>query len=155
MHSDPDTQDDEVQDGLAELARVILNVAREIRFRGYRDPDAVSLNPSEANVMLYIDDHPGATPSAVAEATGLRRSNLSAALRELESRGFVERRVDPNDGRGVNLFPTPRAARNLVLVQREWATAMAAGLGGDHRDVPAAKQLLTRLEAGLIAARQR
>lgn len=145
---------DDLDDELAELAQLILSSAREIRFRGYEDPEAVSLNPSEGNVMRYIDGHPGATPSAVAEATGLRRSNLSAALRELEAQGLVERRLDPNDGRGVNLFPTPRAARNLALVQSEWARALAAGLGADRRDVPAAKRLLTRLEAGLIAARQ-
>ena len=147
---EPDAEDDD----LAQLAQLVLSSAREIRFRGYDDPDAVSLNPSEANVMRHIDSHPGATPSAVAEATGLRRSNLSAALRELESRGFVERRVDPNDGRGVNLFPTPRAAHNLALVRSEWAKALAAGLGDDRRDVPAAMRLLARLEAGLIAARQ-
>jgi DNA-binding MarR family transcriptional regulator len=139
---------------------LILSAAREIRFRGYDDPDAVALNPSEANVMSYIDTHPGSTPSAVAEATGLRRSNLSTALRDLEARGFVERRVDPNDGRGVNLFPTHRSAQNLALVRREWARALAAGLGAagvpeDHRDVAAAKRLLTQLEAGLVATRRR
>lgn len=146
-----------IDDGntLAELAQLILTTAREIRFRGYDDPDAVSLNPSEANVMRYIDEHPGATPSAVADATGLRRSNLSTALRELEARGFVERRVDPHDGRGINLFPTPLAARNLALVQQEWAKALAAGLGDDHRDIEPAKRLLERLERGLVAARQR
>jgi DNA-binding MarR family transcriptional regulator len=146
---------DQQQGELAELAQLILSVAREIRFRGYDDPEAVSLNASEANVMRYIDTHPGTTPSAVADATGLRRSNLSAALRDLESRGFVERRVDPNDGRGVNLFPTPRAARNLQLVRREWAQALAAGLGDDDRDLPAAKRLLARLESELVAARRR
>lgn len=141
-------------DELAELAELILSAAREIRFRGFSHPDAVTLNPSEANVMRYLDSHPGATPSAVAEVTGLRRSNLSAALRELESQGFVERRVDPHDGRGVNLFPTDRAAHNLVLVRRDWAAAMESSLGSDHRDVAAAKRLLGRLETGLIAARQ-
>ena len=140
---------------LADLAQLILSVAREIRFRGYDDPEAVSLNPSEAKVMLFIDTHPGATPSAVAEATGLQRSNLSTALRELEARGFVERRIDPHDRRGVNLFPTPRALRNLELVQREWTQTLTAGLGDDHRDVDAATRLLTRLEAGLVATRRR
>ena len=151
MERDPGGRDED----LAELAQLILSAAREIRFRGYEHPEAVSLNPSEGNAMRYIDNHPGTTPSAVAEATSLRRSNLSAALRELESRGFVERRVDPNDGRGVNLYPTPRAAHNLALVQREWAAILAVGLGDDHRDVSAAKRLLTRLEAGLVAARRR
>lgn len=153
---DGDTDRGDTDHGdLADLAQLILSTAREIRFRGYDHPDAVALNPSEGNVMRYIDAHPGTTPSAVAEATGLRRSNLSAALRDLESRGLVERRIDPHDGRGVNLFPTPRAARNLELVRREWAHILASGLGADRRDIESAKSLLTRLEAGLVATRRR
>lgn len=117
--------------------------------------EAVGLNPSDANVMKYIDGHPGATPSEVAHATGLQRSNMSTALKNLESRGFVERRTDPSDGRGVNLYPTARAAKNLSLVRREWAQHMALALGDDRENVTQATALLRRLEAGLVAARQR
>lgn len=140
---------------MADLAQVILNVAREIRFRGYDNADAVGLNPSDANVMKFIDGHPGATPSEVARATGLQRSNMSTALKNLESRGFVERRTDPTDGRGVKLYPTARAATNLSLVRREWANHLAVGLGDDRENLVETTALLRRLEAGLVAARQR
>ncbi|ANW67040.1 hypothetical protein MMUR_09760 [Mycolicibacterium murale] len=142
-------------DDLAELAQLILNAAREIRFRSHVNPKAVMLNPSEAKVMTCIDAQPGVTPSAVAEATGLQRSNLSTALRGLEERGFVERRVDPHDRRGVNLYPTALSAENLALLQQEWAQTLALGLGDDDSDVVAAKRLLARLDAGLAAARRR
>jgi DNA-binding MarR family transcriptional regulator len=141
-------------DELADLAELILNVAREIRFQRFTDDRAVHLNPSDANVMRYVDRHPGATPSDVAYATGLQRSNLSTALRNLEASGLVERRTDSSDRRGVNLFPTPRAASNLALVRREWARHLANSLGGDREAVPHAIALLRRVEHGMVAARQ-
>lgn len=94
---------------LADLAEAIIGVGRELRLRPY--PDVVELTASEAHVMRHIDHHPGVTPSELARATGLQRSNMSTALRTLENRGFVERRTDPHDARGVNLFPTRRAGR--------------------------------------------
>ncbi|MGY4710518.1 MarR family winged helix-turn-helix transcriptional regulator [Mycolicibacterium sp. CBM1] len=136
---------------LADLAEVILVVARELRMG--MDADTAHLTPSEAHVMRYIDSHPGAAPSDVARSTGLQRSNLSTALRGLERRGFVDRRADPHDARGINLFPTALAADNLTRVRRQWARRMAIALGDDRQDVAVVKALLGRAEAALLADR--
>jgi DNA-binding MarR family transcriptional regulator len=141
-------------DMYADLAEIVLRASREISFQGYPDSEAIALAPSNANVMRHIDSHPGATPSEVAHATGLLRSNLSAALKELERIGFIDRRVDPLDGRGVRLYSTPAAARNLRIIRREWARQVAAALG-DSADVRSGVALLERLTAGLVASRQR
>jgi DNA-binding MarR family transcriptional regulator len=146
---------------LADLAEAILGVGRELRMRSdtgaagsaTSDPAVIQLTAQEAHVMRHIDHHPGVTPSDVARATGLQRSNLSTALRALERRGFVERRADPHDARGINLFPTDRAADNLKLLRRQWANQMASALGGDLQNAAAAKALLERIEAGLVADR--
>ena len=55
----------------ADLADLILVIAREIQFHGYQDPEAVPLTQSEGMVMRYLQDHPGAAPSQIAAATGL------------------------------------------------------------------------------------
>ena len=137
---------------LADLAEAILGVGRELRLR--TQAGAVQLTAQEAHVMRHIDHHPGVTPSDVARATGLQRSNLSTALRALERRGFVERRADPHDARGINLFPTDRAADNLKRLRRQWADQLASALGGgDLQNAAAAKALLQRVEAGLVADR--
>lgn len=142
---------------LADLAEAIIGVARELRLRldtaADSDVDIVELTASEAHVMRHIDHHPGVTPSDLARATGLQRSNMSTALRNLENRGFVERRADPHDARGVNLYPTDRAAENLKRVRRQWAQLMETGLRGDRQGAEAAKALLERVEAGLMADR--
>ena len=128
-------------------------MAREIQFRGYTSPEAVSLTPSEGTVMRYLFPHPGALPSQVAFATGLQRSNLSTVLRGLEEKGLIERVADPEDGRSVRVHPTQQAIRNYALARREWASAVAAAAERDP-DVEAALPLLANVRAGLVRQRQ-
>jgi DNA-binding MarR family transcriptional regulator len=137
----------------AAFADHVLEIAREIQFRGYASPEAVSLTPSEGTVMRYLFQHPGALPSQVAAATGLQRSNLSAVLRGLEEKGLIERVADSEDGRWVRIHPTPRAIANYALVRREWGSAAAAAAGGDPA-VEAALPLLAKVRAGLVRSRQ-
>jgi DNA-binding MarR family transcriptional regulator len=141
------------QEQWAEFADHVLEIAREIQFRGYASPEAVSLTPSEGTVMRYLFPHPGALPSEVAFATGLQRSNLSAVLRGLEEKGLIERAADPEDGRWVRIHPTSRAIRNYELVRREWGSAVARAGEGDPA-VEAALPLLAKVGAGLVRLRQ-
>jgi DNA-binding MarR family transcriptional regulator len=140
-------------DRWADFADHVLEIAREIQFRGYASPEAVSLTPSEGTVMRYLFPHPGALASQVAFATGLQRSNLSAVLRGLEEKGLIERVADPEDGRWVRIHPTAEAIRNYALVRREWGSAVAAAAEGDPA-VETALPLLAKVRAGLVRLRQ-
>lgn len=143
---------------LARLADVLLRVARELDPTGPRSVDVVPLTGTEVLVMRWVDTNPGTTPSATAEATALRRSNLSVALRSLAAKGMVERRQHPGDARVVHLFPTALAAESLGVLQRWWAETLRAALGVrddspvevDGVDgVDDAIRLLGRIEDGL------
>lgn len=149
------TTDDDAGAAYADLAQIVLTVAREIRLRETDiGDDTISLTPSNTQVMRYIDAHPGATPSETAEATGLLRSNLSTAIRELEQIGFIEKRRDEHDGRGVRLFSTAIAAANLTRVRDQWA-ADAARVLGRPAGVQQATKLLRRLGEGLADERRK
>ena len=137
----------------ADFADHVLEIAREIQFRGYADPEAISLTPSEGTVMRHLFAHPSALPSQIASATGLQRSNLSTVLRGLEQKGLIERVADPEDGRSVHIHPTPRAIRNFALVRDEWASALAAAVDGAP-DIEATLPLLANVRAGLVRQRR-
>src|SRR5437867_13312019 len=91
----------------ADLADLILIIAREIAFRGYADPRAIPLTQSEGMVMRYLDKEQAAPPSHIAAATGLQRTNLSTVLHGLERKGLIERRASPDDHRGMIVRATP------------------------------------------------
>ncbi|MFI7131082.1 MarR family winged helix-turn-helix transcriptional regulator [Nonomuraea sp. NPDC050153] len=135
------------------MADLVLIIAREIQFRGYTDERAVQLSQSEGMVMRHLQGDPAASPSRIAAATGLQRTNLSAVLRGLESKGLIERRISPDDRRGVTVHLTERGRTNYTLVRQEWATAVSAAAGHDTRDLDAALTLLRTVEAGLVATR--
>ena len=137
----------------ADLADLILVIAREIQFHGYTDPHAVPLTQSEGMVMRYLHDRPGAAPSQIAAATGLQRTNLSAVLRGLEGKGLAERRASPEDRRGATIHPTERGTRNYALVRQEWASAVSGAASHDASRLQETLALLSEIQAGLTAAR--
>lgn len=135
---------------LADLADLVLTVSRAIKARTAADPSVLDLSATEVTVLRFIDHHPDAGPSAVAAGTGLQRSNLSRALRDLETKGLVRRSPDPADNRQYLLQSTELAAENLARIRAIWSTILDEALqdSGDH-DIAAANRLLSALERGL------
>jgi DNA-binding MarR family transcriptional regulator len=137
----------------AELADLVLIISREIQFRGYTDERAIPLSQSEGMAMRYLQHDSVATPSRIAAATGLQRTNLSTVLRGLEDKGLVERRASPGDGRGVTVHLTELGRSNYALVRQEWAAAVSAAAGHDLSNLDAALTLLSTVETGLTSTR--
>ncbi len=137
----------------ADLADLVLIIAREIQFRGYADEQAIPLSQSEGMVMRYLVSDPGAPPSHIAAATGLQRTNLSTVLLSLERKGLIERRAAAGDRRGVTVHPTDRGIANYALVRREWATAVTGAAGNDTSGLDQALRLLGVIETGLTSTR--
>jgi DNA-binding MarR family transcriptional regulator len=139
----------------AELADLVLIIAREIQFRGYTDRRAISLSQSEGMVMRYLQRQTGVAPTEIAAATGLQRTNLSTVLGGLERKRLIERRACAEDARGIAVHRTERGASNYALVRREWAEAVSAAADQDARNLDAALGLLRAVERGLVATRPR
>lgn len=134
--------------GPARLADLLFALAREVEPHGRRGVDVMALSRVESTVLRWIDICPGTSPSATAEATGLLRSNLSAALRGLEAKGMVTRTQDPDDHRLVRLYLTETARQNRERLHRHWAGLVTEALGGDLDGLDEAIALLARLDEG-------
>lgn len=143
-----DGDDGHTDDRMADLADLILALARTISTDVHLDAEVVELTATEINVMRFVDRHPGTSPTAVAAATGMQRSNLSRALRALEANGLIERSVGGGDARQASLHPTRRAEANLKRLRANWSRLLGSA-GVDRRNLDSALTMLTELEAGL------
>jgi DNA-binding MarR family transcriptional regulator len=113
---------------LAELADVVTALAHQLDTRSPELRDVVPLTGTEIAVIRQIHRAPRSTPSQIAEATGLRRSNVSTAIRALEAGGLVVRDQLAGNARSVALVPTARAADSVARINAYWAALL--------RDVP-------------------
>jgi DNA-binding MarR family transcriptional regulator len=153
-HVQPASNPDALERRWADLADQVLIISREIQFQGYASPEAISLSPSEGIVMRFLHQNPGTSPSRLARATGLQRTNLSTVLRGLEDKGLIARRDSADDGRGVHIHPTPLGTSNFALVRHEWARRVAAAAADDSANLDAALTLLAKIAAGMVQRRQ-
>jgi DNA-binding MarR family transcriptional regulator len=137
----------------ADFSDLVLTISREIKFHGYSSEEAFSLSPSQGIVMRYVLRHPGSISSKVAHASGLQRSNLSTVLRSLEDLGLLERRSNSEDGREVEIYPTPLGLSNYAVVRKEWARLVSEA-AGDTANIEPTLELLRTIETGLVQLRQ-
>lgn len=114
---------------LVDLADEVLDLARRLHRGSEGMEGVVPLTGTEVMVLRYIDRHPESTPSAAAEGTGLRRPNLSAALRSLEAKGMIERHGDAADSRSFHLRLTERARVSASRIRARWGQVLSAQLG--------------------------
>ncbi len=57
-------------------------------------------------VLLNIDSHEGTPATKIAPLIGLESRSLTRMLKNMEEKGLVIKRPDPNDGRSVRIFLT-------------------------------------------------
>jgi len=75
--------------------------------------------------LLSIDPKTGTPSTALGPKMGMEATSLSRILKSLEQRGFIERKPNPNDGRGVLIHLTPSGlekrnlSKNAVLCFNE------------------------------------
>jgi DNA-binding MarR family transcriptional regulator len=136
------------------LADLVLIIAREIAFRGYTDEQTTPLTPSEGMVMRYLQTNHTASPTQIAAATGLQRTNLSTVLRGLERKALIERRASHEDARGITVHLTKRGVMNYTAARHEWGTAVSAAAAYDATDLDAALRLLRIVETGMVRSRR-
>jgi len=73
-----------------------------------------------AFILLSIDAE-GTPSTALGPKIGMESTSLSRLLNTMEERGYIERRPNPEDGRGVLIFLTPHGkekrafSKNTVL----------------------------------------
>lgn len=104
----------------------------------------VDLNPPLFRVLNLVDASEGCSQQAIGQAIEVPASRMVALVDELEQRGLVERRPDPEDRRVRALYLTRKGRQTLARgrkIAKEHEEEMTRGLGEKDR-----KRLLDLLQ---------
>ena len=112
------------------LLRIPWEIVRRRMLERLHERGFDDLDTAHVNVVLYPGPQ-GLRPSELAARLGMSKQAVNYLLGELERRGYLERRADPDDLRSRRIVLTERgesaglAMREAVTdVEREWETAL-------------------------------
>lgn len=136
--SDPQTRPlprypEELVGSAAFLLKRLGFKAKEQALRAYEE---TGLNPYHYAVLVALDDDEHETQGSIADALGYDRGQLVGLLDELEERGLVERRRDPDDRRRHIVRLTPdgkQALRKVRTLARQIEDDFLAPLSDEER----------------------
>ena len=117
--------------------------------------EADDLNLLEALILsaLFFEAPTPVRPSQLAETFGSTRGNVSHCISSLEAKGLVQRRIDPDDARAVQLVLRGQGKKRAVRVvgildrmQRRFEEGIgAAKLQGMLAQMSAVEELCSRV----------
>ena len=75
------------------------------------------LKPVDFSVMSVIHHTPGVTSRQLCASLNILPPNLVGLIQSLESRGLIERKPHPTDGRAVGLHPTDKGVSLMLQAE--------------------------------------
>jgi DNA-binding MarR family transcriptional regulator len=125
-----------VREGVVRLAR---------RLQSQRQDHGVSATGIALLSRLYRGGR--ATPKALAEAEGAQPQTLTRVIAALEEQGLINRRPDPDDGRGVLLDIT---GDGLRVLQAHASTHVSWLVDAMEAELTEAEREIVRIAATLL-----
>lgn len=100
------------------------------------------LKPVDFSVMSVIHHNPGVTSRQLCASLNILPPNLVGLIQSLESRGLIDRKPHPTDGRAVGLHPTDKG---VTLMQQAEVTAFELEIDASSKLTAKQRQTLVQL----------
>ena len=123
----------------------VYQASRNEMFRVFRE-HGEEITPEQWARLIRLWERDGVTQAELSEATFRDAPTMSRIIAGMETRGLLERRADPHDGRVRRVFLTREARRlkaKLVPLAEDLVGRLTAGI--DERDLVTTRSTLRRM----------
>ena len=99
-----------MSDNIKQSAAKILSLLTRVRQLGpdTPPPEEAQITPALLTMLEQVASTPGLGTQTMAEGLDLATPTVSIGVRHLEEAGLLTRQPDPQDGRAVQIFLTPK-----------------------------------------------
>src|SRR2546422_2569241 len=121
---------------ISSTSHLLKRLGFKVKERSVDAFEGSGVTPMHYGVLVLLDEDPRETQATIADALGYDRSHLVGMLDELEERGLIERRRDPEDRRRHLVKLTPggkRALSRLRPILKRLDDEFFAPLDGEQR----------------------
>ena len=118
------------------IAFLLTQLGHDAATRFAEQMATIDLSPPHAGILRTIAAEPGGSQQALSARLGVLPSRVVAYVDELEERGYVERRRNPDDRRLHALYLTAAGKKIMTKIAelgRQHETLMTAGLDSAQR----------------------
>jgi len=135
------------------LSFLLADVSRLLRREIAQRLEGSELTFVQARVLVHLAREGGLRQVELAARLEVQPITLARVIDQLERRGFVERRVDPEDRRAWRLFVTAQAHESLASIRRIGEAARTEALAGvAPASIDVLLQALARMRQNLVDA---
>lgn len=99
--------------------------------------EELGLGGYQDSYILQVCRQPGIAQEKLAGLIYVHKSNVARQLNSLEEKGFITREADPNDRRGLLVYPTEKAYAALGRIREvhgRWNELVLEGLSERERE---------------------
>lgn len=132
-----DSPHEQLIDLLREVNRDLSKYVKEIMF-------AHDIPVTSMIITRELRNQPGITVSELARRTGMAKSHISNSVREMEQRGWLEKRSDSSDQRVLRLYISPEVSGHLAVLRQDIRAQIGALVADISED--RARELTAGLE---------